>query len=156
MLGVYGAVFSVFDGSVGFVSAGGGDFISLVIAEMLPFFLSSSSEVSIIVAGEPQSGQKRGSRGSQYPQRKCYMIQRNNGLQMIVLHSYYHLFIVVDGFLIPLTFLRLYPCPFNTNSKCIHPQLPRIAKIQGIVVWFPTSSGLSCWFQSNLPDSSIE
>jgi len=60
MLGVYGAVFSVFDGSVGFVSAGGGDFISLVIAEMLPFFLSSSSEVSIIVAGEPQSGQKRG------------------------------------------------------------------------------------------------
>jgi hypothetical protein len=60
MLGVYGAVFSVSDRPLRFVSGGGGGFISLVIAEMLPFSLRSSSEVSIIVAGEPQSGQKRG------------------------------------------------------------------------------------------------
>ena len=46
---VYGAVFSIFGGPVGFVSGGRGDFISLAIAGMLPFFFCSS-EVSIIVA----------------------------------------------------------------------------------------------------------
>ena len=52
------SVFPVPDGLVGSVSAG--DFISPVISEMLPFFFCSSSEVSIIIAGEPQFGQKRG------------------------------------------------------------------------------------------------
>ena len=60
VLGVYGAVFSISSAPVGFVSGGRGDFISLAIGGMLPFFLCSSSEILIIVAGEPQSGQKRG------------------------------------------------------------------------------------------------
>ncbi len=43
------------DGPVGFVSYVGGDSILLVLV-----VFCSSSAVSIIVAGEPQSGQKRG------------------------------------------------------------------------------------------------